>query len=166
VHDASSPFWAWQSANDWGPALAERLKNAAVRCEFPDEKLLTDDALRLTAREIDEVAVSEATTRFTLYANQGPPARAAATTGELDAFKRGEPDAELWSPTMEALCSGAPTCHLGAADPAVFDEHCTTQGNQTMCSKQYFSIWYWFQRTGAYYKPLQLQSQIAFTIKK
>jgi hypothetical protein len=164
-HDSTSPFWAWQSATSWGPMLRERLKNAAVRCEFPDDAVLTDDALRTAAREIEQVAVSEATTRFTVFAGGGVPAHTAAAATELDAFKRAVPDAELWSPTMESLCGGPPTCHLGAVDPAVFDEICTPQGNETLCSKQYASVWYWFQRTGAYSKPLQLESDVSFTVR-
>jgi hypothetical protein len=165
-HDSTSPFWAWQSATDWGMAMLERLKNDAVRCEFPSASILTDDALVLTAREIEELAVSEATTRFTLLSNGGPPAYTAATPVELNAFAHADPDPEMASPTMQSLCGGEPTCHLNAVDPAAFSQICTTQGNETDCSQLEAAVWYSIQRTGAYYKPLTLESDVSFTVTK
>jgi hypothetical protein len=161
----------WSDVAQWDLTARRRVGDIGMVCDFPPEAVRFSEGVRHEAEWISQLAVWETAAMFLELAGAPPSSPPPPTSPLVEAYLRSFPDPAQWSSALHHMCQNGPVCQLALADPAVFDEHCTTEpdghgGQVTRCAKQ--SLWtsFEFQRSGAYWQPMRLTSRIGFRLKE
>ena len=160
----------WSDVTQWDLTARRRVGDLGMVCDFPPEAVRYGEGVRREAEWISQLTVWETAAMFLEMAGAPPSSPPPPTSPLVDAFLRLFPDPAQWSSTLKRLCQNGPVCQLSLADPAVFDEHCTTEpdgsgGQVTRCARQTLWTSFEFWRSGAYWQPMQLTSRIGFRLK-
>lgn len=160
----------WSDVAQWDLTARRRVGDIGMVCDFPPEAVRHADGVRREAEWISQLAVWETAAMFLELAGAPPSSPPPPASPLVEAYLRLFPDPAQWSSALQRMCRNGPVCQLSLADPAVFDEHCATEpdgrgGQVTRCSRQTLWTSFEFQRSGAYWQPMQLTSRIGFRLQ-
>jgi hypothetical protein len=160
----------WSDVAQWDLTARRRIGDLGMVCDFPPEAVRFAEGVRREAEWMSQLAVWETAAMFLELAGAPPSSPVPPSSPLVETFLRLFPNPTQWSSALQRMCQNGPVCQLSLADPAVFDERCTTEpdgrgGQLTRCVRQ--SLWtsFEFQRSGAYWQPMQLTSRIGFRLK-
>jgi hypothetical protein len=165
----TSDLMFWSDVAQWDRTASRRVGDLGLVCDFPPEAIRYGEGVRREAEWISQLTVWEAAALFLERAG-APTTDAPAGSPLVAAFLRLFPDPMAWSSALQRMCEANPVCELTLADPALFDEHCTTVpdgrgGTVRRCTRQSLLASFEFFRGGAYWEPRTMSSTIGFRLR-